>query len=50
MKTEYLIPIDTRNGIAKTEQAFNYLLMSNANLQINGNTINFKELSFRYIG
>lgn len=48
MRTEYLIPIDAKNGIAKTEQAFNYLLMSNSNLQIIGNTINFQDLSFSY--
>lgn len=48
MKTEYLIPIDTQNGIAKTEQAFNYLLMSNANLKITGETVKFREASFRY--
>ena len=48
MKTEYLIPIDTQNGIAKTEQAFNYLLMSNANLKIDGETMKFKGVSFKY--
>ncbi len=48
MKTEYLIPINTKNGIAKTEQAFTHLLMANANLKIEREKIKFKNFSFEY--
>ena len=48
MKTEYLFCIDTKNGIAKTEKEFNYLLMSNANLRIKNNKIVFDGLSCDY--
>lgn len=48
MKTEYLIPLDTSNGIASTCSSFNNLLMSNSNISISSQEIRFKNSIFNY--
>lgn len=48
MKTEYLIPLDTKNHFAESESGFNHLLMANEEIEIRNGKIKYKNFEFKY--